>query len=132
MATKNAVNNIPKNPKDHFRDFKGFAPTNTYETFLRVDPSQAASHVLKEYKGKVVTLEWYPISGLGVAMSTRKLFAVPKNDILIDNIFAGVHTDTIEITFPPKDKIRGYVIQRIVDRGQSVSEIDRKWPNYID
>lgn len=125
MATKNTTSIIPKPVKDNFRNFKGFAPEGRYESFLRETPAEVATSILKANRGKTVDIEWYPVGKFGVAEKSLYMFLIPEKDGAIDVLLNGVNTDYVRILF--REDIEGYVLQRIVNRDQSITQIERLW-----
>lgn len=108
---------------DYFKGFRGFAPERTFESFLRISTADAAASILKMYKGKTVYIRYFPIGDYGVGEKSIKNYVIPEKDSTIESLFRYVITDNIRIEF--RENIPGYVIQRIVNRDQAVTEIDR-------
>lgn len=118
---------IPKTNgnRDYFKDFNGFAPEGKYEYFLRTTPAQYATMLLKFHRGKKVEMTWYPVNNEGVG-EIKRTFLVSYNENKINCLLNGVVTDQVRLNFIT-EKIRPYILQRIVNRDQSVTQVDRNW-----
>lgn len=116
---------VPVTEKDNFKNFTGFAPEGTYEAFSRNTTVETAKSILRGHIGKIVDLEYYPVGTHGVAEKNIYAFILYKASA-VDMLFENVNTDRIEISFRGK-QTDGYILQRIVDRDQSVTQIERTW-----
>lgn len=126
MAQKHkSIPIIPRVEKDNFRNFRGFAPEGKYESFSRDEPVDAAKSILRRYVGKTVDLEYYPVGAHGIAEKFIDGFILYRPEA-VDMLFEKTNTDFIRISFHDCET-EGYILQRIVDRDQSVTQIERTW-----
>jgi len=124
MVQKHKVTSIiPRLEKDNFRNFNGFAPEGKYESFSRNGTTETAKDVLRGHIGKTVYIEYNPVGEFGV--TEKFIDGLFLDSKAIDALFKNTNTDHIIVGF--HEETDGYIFQRIVDRDQSVTQIERTW-----